>query len=386
MSAATEGSAVVRRSLSISRVLLLAHRWAGLVLGLVLVVIGVTGSILSFQREIDAALNPGLYRASGPADPALGYAEILRRAEAATGRPAGSIRPPDAVWPVWIVSPPRMRGGPPAASAYLDPATGALLGERDARGSFIATTRQLHDTLLLRDWGGHEAVGWLGVLLILFSLSGIWLWWPKQGSLGRALVTIRRRPSVVFNLDLHRVIGIWMAVVLAVVSLSGVVLIFPAWFRPMLGVAEPVQAAPAPPRRDPMLLDADAAAAAALAHLPGQVVTGVLLPSRQRQAWQVTTRPAEGSAEVRARSFITIDPWSGAVLEERGPRTRGAGEEAMAMQRWLHGGALLGWGGRILVFLSGLAMPVLFVTGLAAWLLRRRNRRRLKTRSQGMPA
>ena len=135
-----------------------------------------------------------------------------------------------------------------------------------------------------------------------------------------------------------------------------------------------------------MQLDADAAAAAALAHLPGQVVTGVLLPSRQRQAWQVTTRPADASTEVRARSFITIDPWSGAVLEERGPRTRGAGEEAMAMQRWLHGGALLGWGGRILVFLSGLAMPVLFVTGLAAWLLRRRNRRRLKARSQEMPA
>ena len=386
MSAATEGSVVARPGISLTRALLLAHRWAGLVLGLVLVLIGITGSILSFQREIDAALNPALYRASGPADPALGFAEILRRAEAATGRPAGSIRPPDAVWPVWIVSPPRMRGGPPAASAYLDPATGALLGERDARGGFISTVRQLHETLLLRDWGGHEAVGWLGVLLLVFSLSGIWLWWPKQGSLGRALVTIRRRPSVVLNLDLHRVIGIWMAVVLAVVAVSGVALIFPAWFRPMLGIAEPVQAAPAPPRRDPMVLDADAAAAAALAHLPGQVVTGVLLPSRQRQAWQVTTRPADASTEVRARSFITIDPWSGTVLEERGPRTRAAGEEALAMQRWLHGGALLGWGGRILVFLSGLAMPVLFVTGLAAWLLRRRNRRRLKTRSQGMPA
>jgi uncharacterized iron-regulated membrane protein len=30
----------------------------------------------------------------------------------------------------------------------------------------------------------------------------------------------------------------------------------------------------------------------------------------------------------------------------------------------------------VVVFLSGLAMPALFVTGLAAWLLRRRNRRR----------
>ncbi|WP_375293324.1 PepSY domain-containing protein [Siccirubricoccus sp. G192] len=59
------------------------------------------------------------------------------------------------------------------------------------------------------------------------------------------------------------------------------------------------------------------------------------------------------------------------------PRTRDAAAEAIALQRWLHGGALLGMPGRILVFLSGLAMPVLFATGLAAWLLRRRNRRRL---------
>src|SRR5205085_2678355 len=59
-------------------------------------------------------------------------------------------------------------------------------------------------------------------------------------------------------------------------------------------------------------------------------------------------------------------------------RARRAAEEALALQRWLHGGALLGTPGRVVVFLSGLAMPVLFVTGLAAWLLRRRNRRRAR--------
>ncbi|MBL6077190.1 PepSY domain-containing protein [Belnapia sp. T18] len=367
------------------RALLLGHRWLGLVLGLVMLLLGVTGSILSFQREIDAALNPQLFRPSGPPTPGLNYAAILKAAEAATGRPAGVIRPPDAVWPVWIVTPPRQRGTPPGPSAYLDPATGELLGERAGRTGFVAVTRELHDTLLLRDFGGREAVGWFGVLLLLFSLSGIWLWWPRQGSLGAALVTIRRRPSVVLNLDLHRVIGIWMAVVLAVVAVSGIAIIFPAWFRPALGIAEPATPAPVPPRREPITVDADAAVAAALAHLPGQVPTIVTLPSRQRQAWQVSLRPADASPEVRARSFVAIDPWSGAVTEERGPRTRSLGEEVLAMQRWLHGGALLGWPGRILVFLSGIAMPVLFVTGLAAWLLRRRNRRRIAV-LQGKPA
>ena len=101
-------------------------------------------------------------------------------------------------------------------------------------------------------------------------------------------------------------------------------------------------------------------------------------PTRQRQAWTVTLRPAEADTEVRARTFLSLDPWSGEVVEERGPRTRGPAEEALALQRWLHGGAILGSPGRFLVFLSGLAMPVLFATGLTAWLLRRRNRRRVR--------
>jgi uncharacterized iron-regulated membrane protein len=276
--------------LPIRRALLLGHRWAGLVLGLVLVLLGVTGSILSYQREIDAALNPALFRPSGPPDPALSYSAIQRLAVAATGRPAGSIRPPDAVWPIWVVSPPR--GAPGAMTAYLDPANGALLGQRDARAGFIGITRQLHETLLLRDWGGHDAVGWLGVLLLLFALSGIWLWWPRDGALGRALVAVRRRPAVLLNLDLHRVIGIWMAAVLAVVAFSGVVIVFPGWFRPLLGVAAPASPA-VPARAEPVRLDADAAAAAALAQLSGQVVTGIMLPSRQRAAWTVTLRPAD---------------------------------------------------------------------------------------------
>ncbi|MFC7473651.1 PepSY-associated TM helix domain-containing protein [Dankookia sp. GCM10030260] len=359
------------------RALLLAHRWVGLVLGLVLAVIGATGSILSYQREIDAALNPALFRPDGPADPALTYAAIQRLAETA-GRPVGGIRPPDAVWPVWVVSPPRGARG--ATTAYLDPATGRLLGERDARAGFIGTTRDLHDTLMLRAWGGREAVGWLGVLTLLFCASGIWLWWPRDGALGRALVTIRRRPAVMLNLDLHRVVGIWLAAVLAVVAFSGVAIIFPGWFRPLLGIAAPAAGAPqrGPLRPESLRLDADAAVAAALAHLPGQVVTGVMPPTGQRPAWGVTLRPAAADPEIRGRTVLTIDAGTGTVLEERGPRTRGAAEEALALQRWLHGGAILGTGGRLLVFLSGLAMPALFVTGLAAWLLRRRNRRRVR--------
>ncbi|MBR0657278.1 PepSY-associated TM helix domain-containing protein [Plastoroseomonas arctica] len=399
---------------------LFLHRWIGLLLGLVLVLIGLTGSILSFQREIDAALNPALFRASGPADPAIGYAAALRIAEAASGNPGGMVRPPDAVWPVWSVYDRRVRGTPGGFwSTHVDPATGAVLGRRDISESFVATTRQLHEALLLRAWSGREIVGWIGVILLFSSLSGIYLWWPRGGGFWRAATLVRRRPFIRLNLDLHAVIGIWIAVVMSVVSFSGIAIIFPGWFRPLLGIAEPArregppgaeaaargQRAEAPgrgalegatqgqvpgageaprTRREPRgpaaegpRIDADAAVAAALAAAgPGQTVT-TLTPPMGPGGWSVSLRPSGSDPEVRVRSQFQIDAATGAVLAERSPRTRSAGEEALAMQRWLHGGALLGWTGRILVFLSGLALPVLFVTGLLAWLARRRSRARI---------
>jgi uncharacterized iron-regulated membrane protein len=111
-------------------------------------------------------------------------------------------------------------------------------------------------------------------------------------------------------------------------------------------------------------------------------------PARPGQPWSVTLRPLGTDPEIRGRTMLSLDATSGAVLQERGPRTRSAAEEALALQRWLHGGALLGMSGRVVVFLSGLAMPLFFVTGLAAWLLRRRNRRRLRAAAflSGSPA
>jgi uncharacterized iron-regulated membrane protein len=72
------------------------------------------------------------------------------------------------------------------------------------------------------------------------------------------------------------------------------------------------------------------------------------------------------------RNAIPVDPWSGAVLAELSPRTSSWAEEALALQRWLHGGPLLGMPGRPSVFLAGLALPRLFTTGLLDWLGRRR--------------
>src|SRR5262245_34427868 len=48
------------------RVLLVVHRYVGLVLAGFLIVAGVTGSVIAFYGDLDAALNPELLRAEAP--------------------------------------------------------------------------------------------------------------------------------------------------------------------------------------------------------------------------------------------------------------------------------------------------------------------------------
>lgn len=165
------------------------------------------------------------------------------------------------------------------------------------------------------------------------------------------------------------------------ISVSGTAIVFPQVYRGLLGIAAPVRPAPGPHRAEPFALDADTAVAAALgAAGPGQVVSVVVPPGPPSPRWQVTLRPEGSSPEARVRSAILVDPWSGAVLAEFSPRTRSWAEEALALQRWLHGGSVLGMPGRIAVFLAGLALPLLFTTGLLAWLGRQRAQRATQAR------
>ena len=48
------------------RIAIVVHRYVGLVMTVFLVVAGLTGSLLAFNRELDAALNPELFRVEPP--------------------------------------------------------------------------------------------------------------------------------------------------------------------------------------------------------------------------------------------------------------------------------------------------------------------------------
>ena len=165
------------------RVFMWAHRWLGLTGGIVVVLLGLTGSFLVFYREIDAALNPALYAPAGP-EQSVTLNDVMRAAAAADTAPISTIVAPDRPWPVWVVihTHDNEKGRYPSLwTTMVDPSSGRVLGRRDYTSSFAYTIYRLHYTLLLYEWWGRELVGVVGFMLCGSALSGLYLWWPRQG-------------------------------------------------------------------------------------------------------------------------------------------------------------------------------------------------------------
>jgi uncharacterized iron-regulated membrane protein len=355
------------------------HRWLGLSFGIIVVLVGLTGSFIVFYREIDAALNPALYASVGP-EQRVTFSQAMRAAAQVDAAPITSVVAPDRIWPVWVVihSHPTKKGSYPNLwTTMIDPSSGRVLGRRDYTNAFAFSIYRLHYTLLLYKWWGKEFVGAIGLALLASTLSGLYLWWPKRSRFWRSISARRDVSPQRFMVDLHKTVGFWMLIALVVISATGIGLIFPEAVRPVVSLPSPAtpyispQVEVPPPKGTP-LLSADAIVTMARAAKPGQEIAVLKPPVDTRNPWRVLFRPAAGtSPALRSRGTIWLDPWTGAIMLDRTSDTMSMGDRYMTEQLWIHNGAALGFVGRLFVFISGLAPLILFVTGYTIWFNRR---------------
>jgi len=118
---------------------------------------------------------------------------------------------------------------------YVDPYTGAVLGQLPDRGTLAGVIRRLHSLDLFGPIASgviELAAGWA----ILLVLTGVYLWWPRArvahaaqvpaGQLGRGdlggVLWVRGRPSQrLFWRDVHAVTGVLVGGVLLFLALTG---------------------------------------------------------------------------------------------------------------------------------------------------------------------
>lgn len=342
------------------------HKWIGLVLAALIIPLCLTGSALVWHDWVDSALNPERSVEIVPSRSAGFYADAARRA-LRSGETLLSLTYPEGAGPVLAtaaIEGQRGGGRPVRTLLYLHPSDGHLLDRAGSSEGPVRFMHMLHGSLLIPGVG-RQIVGWIGVAMLLSSLTGLWLWWPFKGGFRRGL-RWKRMPTVSGNL--HHQGGFWIALPLAVLSLTGAWISFPAFFGPLGGD-------PAGPSRADMLRRMGAAPMAETMLTPDQALvaakpfaTGALRsigwPTAPAAQWTVTFARTGGPAEVK----VADSDGTAAAPEPLRPET------TARLMRRIHDGTDMGPLWQAIIFLGGLIPAALAVTGVMMWLRGRRVR------------
>jgi len=354
-----------------------AHRWLGLTVGLLLVLIGLTGSVLVFDHAIDEWLNPELLLTQGSGSRQSLQAVIDAAEQSRSGNAMSVTRPrvENGVWSVWFST--GTKGDPKFTAVYVDPYTAEVKGERTWGEDLMSWIYRLHFRLVA-GWIGGVIVGFCGLILMISVATGVYLWWPLWMNSWRAAFAVRKGAR--FNYDLHKTVGIVSTAFLFVLAFTGVYMEFPQYVKPIFTAFSEETEHPhdlkSGEEAERLPITADEAIAIAQRQFPDAIFDHLHPPEDEAGTYEVAFRQAGEVQKSFGRTQVFLDQYSGEVLTIRDPRQFTAADTLLAWQFPLHSGEAFGLVGRWLVLFSGLTPAALYTTGVLMWWRRRRSRKR----------
>jgi uncharacterized iron-regulated membrane protein len=354
------------------------HRWFGILLGLNLAAICLTGAFSIFGESIDNMLNPKLRTTSASQGRMITPEAALESyRKARPGIPIDRIYTPQGALQVY-----RLRTGAKEQplEAFIDPYSGAFLGERDRESGFVRKVAQFHISLM---WGslGRSINGFTALASLWLLLSGLFVWWPSVRNQLKPRLTIKNpatKKRRVF--DLHNVVGIYTLPILFFSVLTGFLWAFEDFTDSIFGVFGGKSRAQAPKGiastgaarlSDGELLRISETQA------PGSHLVKFMEPTAKNRIAEVH-REWEDGDRFGHKILAFIDSETGKVVKTDDSRTDNAATASSRFVRPLHRGL---WGGdvsRILYGLAGIAPALLFITGIIKFAYRRRSRKELE--------
>ena len=224
----------------ILRIFVVLHRYTGLGMALFLFIVGLTGSLLAFNTELERVFAPRLFAKPQLGVPRLDFATLAACAQAIVpeGRVTGvSFTEPDQAHVTFIPRTNPVTGHPYTLGFdefFLDPWTGKELGRRmsgdlsQGRVNVMPFLYDLHWRLAAGNLGqwilGIVALIWCLDCFVGFYLTlprgdgGFWrrwkfAWWVKWNA-----------SAFRINFDLHRAAGLWLWAVLFIFAWSSVMM------------------------------------------------------------------------------------------------------------------------------------------------------------------
>jgi len=406
-------------------VLVLLHRWFGLGVAVFLFISGATGAIISWDHELDAALNPTLFHANsaaggtvaGTPKPGLELANIIEAREPKL-RVTYVMNESEPGHTSTMMIEPRLdpATGKPYELGYnqiaVDPVTAEIQGKRMwgaislSPENLLPFLYKLHYTMHLPDVGGIELGIWLmGIIGIVWALDcfiALWLSFPNRKSWRKSFAFRWKDGGHKLNFDLHRSGGVWvwgLLLILAVTSVSmnlnnQVMTPIVKMFSTVTPTAFDTRTPVAPDKVVEPKMSREQVTQLAIAEGKRRgfdVPAGGVFYSSMFGLYGVGFFEAgndHGDVGL-GNAWLYFDAATGAPAGTRIPGTGSAGDLFIQVQFPLHSGRILGLPGRIFISFMGALVAMLSVTGVVIWMRKRKARvaqkRKVKEQSASAP-
>ena len=354
------------------------HLYVGLILGLIISIVGLTGSLLVFYVELDEILNPELVIVN-PAKTPLPYETIFQSLRQTEPERQNGWRLEIPENPQRMITARYYTAQEIEHSHFapllvsVNPYSGEVVKKR-FWGDFTMTwIYDLHYTLLLKHTG-KIVMAIVGGFLLISLLSGVYLWLPARHKIVSALLIKRSASRERFTYDLHKVSGIYSLIVMLMLAITGIALEIPEYANPLISYFSPLQTLSKSPSNfsNQPRISLDKAVEIAKQQFPKARLCWIETPSGNLGSYHIRLRQADEPSQRFPKTNVWIDQYSGEILNVANPKQFSNGDTVISWFHPLHSGEAFSMTGRLLVFFSGLCCPILFVTGVLRWLQKRR--------------
>lgn len=364
------------------------HLWLGLISGIIVFIVSVTGCIWAFQKEISEWTQP--YQFVKVEEKAYLPPSMLKHL--AEERQFGN----DAGKPGKIVTGVQYPGKGKAAIAsyrdkktgymmvYLNPYNGEILQVKALEKDFFRFILAGHYNLWLPREIGQPVVCWSIGIFIILLITGLVMWWPKNLKKSNVDKSFKVKWGASFkrvNYDLHNVLGFYVLLGGLILGITGIYFGFKWVPKAIYWTASGGKTLPDLRGRmfsdsthmpaQALLFSAEDSVWSAVSKGYGQKGSlSVQFAQKKSDAISISYNPEDGTYYKNLTRFFdryTLQELKGKSPFNKPYEDASAAEMLIRMNFDIHVGAIGGITGKIIAFLISLVLASLPITGFLVW-------------------
>ena len=360
------------QNMSFKKQIRFLHKWLGLISGLIVFIISITGCIFCFHDEIKDITRKE-WRFVEPENKPFLLPSVLKEK-------AKEIAPKNKSSMVSYYGKNRAAivytySDTDNLYLYFNPYTGQYLKTENPKTDFFIIVEYIHLYLLLPDYIGKHIIGGATIIFILLLISGIIQWWPKRKS------DLKRSFSVKWsakwrraNYDWHNVSGFYISMIAVILAITGLTFTY-EWVGDGIYKTFNFGGDKALETKTPIIdttkfsnntpIAVDQAFVKTVKLQPTAEMIFVTYP--QQKGDVISTGAYPHTLRYDHQSNYYFHPGDGKLIQKEPYQNKSLGLQVVEMNYGIHTGQILDLPGKIIAFIVSLIAAALPVTGFIIW-------------------